>query len=85
MCQFVCWDCWWQNWCGVCAGIHQAWGCCSFWLCKPAGLAVYDPNVCHCGDYDGNGYNCFNLGSVMWAPPSLLRWSKDLLEKKKTK
>jgi hypothetical protein len=54
-------------------------------LCKPAGLAVYDPNVCHCGYYDGNGYNCFNLGSVMWALPSLLRRSKDLLEKKKAK
>lgn len=35
MCQCLLCDCCWWNCCGVCAGVHHAYFCASFWCCKP--------------------------------------------------
>jgi hypothetical protein len=76
MCQCLCCDCWWFNYCGVCAGCHHAYLLCSFWCCKHPTLAVIDPFMCHCCECVGLGHNTFCMGSVMCAPQAVVTWSK---------
>lgn len=78
MCQCVCCNCWWINFCGVCAGLHSAYLVCSCWLCKPLQLMSYDPECCHFCQCDGLGSNFFCYGGVCCAPPSVKTWSQDL-------
>jgi hypothetical protein len=75
MCQCILCDCWWLNFCGACAGLHHAHGCCSYWLCKPAELMTFDPYVCHCCECDGIGSNHCCYGGIFCAPPSVKNWS----------
>jgi hypothetical protein len=77
MCQCLCCDCWWINYCGiVCAGWHYAICICSYWLCKPDDLANIDPNCCHICDCDGYGGNQCCCGSICCAPDTVKTWSK---------
>lgn len=77
MCQFLCCDCWWCNWCGVCCGgLHYAICICSCWVCKPLSLELVSPLCCHICDCDGWGYNACCWGHVCCAPVSLRVWSK---------
>lgn len=79
MCQCLCCDCWWHNCFGVaCAGIHGAYLICSYWLCKPEGLAVKDPECCHWCACDGCGSNCFCMGNICCAPQPVRQWSQDV-------
>jgi len=76
MCQFLCCDCWWCNWFGVCCGgVHQAYCLCSFWLCKPHDLKGIDPDCCHICAFDGFGGNFCCLGDVCCASNSVRTWS----------
>jgi hypothetical protein len=77
MCQFLCFDCWWCNFCGiVCGGVHNAICVCSYWLCKPEELAAIDPECCHIMACDGWGGNCFFFGDICCAPDSVKEWSR---------
>ena len=77
MCQCLCCECWWCNYCGVCcAGWHWAACCCSCWACKPIEMMNFDPDCCHCCLWSGYGHNCFCLGNVCCAPVPLKQYSK---------
>jgi hypothetical protein len=78
MCQCLCCDCWWLNFCGIpCAGVHYAICICSYWLCRPADLALMDPNCCKICACDGWGSNCFCWGGVCCASEVVKQWSKN--------
>ena len=76
MCQFLCCDCWWCNWCGAYAGVHNAACICSYWLCKPDDLSAIDPECCHICACDGWGGNCCCWGDICCAPDSVKQWSQ---------
>lgn len=68
MCQCLIADCCWWNFCGACAGLHDAMCICSCWLCKPDEIKKEDEACCHCFDCDGFGGNTFCCGTVCCAP-----------------
>lgn len=77
MCQFLCCNCWWFNFCGVCcAGFHNAYCVCSYWLCKPVELTNIDPECCHICAFDGFGGNGCCWGNICCAPESVKEWSR---------
>ena len=75
MCQFICCDCWWCNWCGAYGGVHAAFCLCSYWLCKPDSLAQMDPDCCKICKCDGWGGNCCCWGDIICAPQVVKDWS----------
>ena len=75
MCQCICCNCWWCNYCGACAGLHYAeciWSC---WLCKPVELERFDPDCCHICACDGCGANYCCCGEICCAPYAVKEWS----------
>jgi hypothetical protein len=76
MCQLICCDCWWCNWCGViCGGWHNAYCCCSFWLCMPDEMQQIDPECCKVGQMTGCGYNHCCWGNILCIPDSIRTYS----------
>ena len=77
MCQCLCCDCWWINYCGVpCGGIYHAYLCCSFWLCMPHQMQRIDPDCCKVACCVGYGYNHCCFGSVCCVTDSVAAFSK---------
>jgi hypothetical protein len=77
MCQCICCDCWWCNYCGIlCGGWHNAFCLCSIWCCKPLDLMNIDPHCIHLCKCDGWGQNFFCWGNVCCAPETVKAWSK---------
>lgn len=77
MCQCVLCDCFWWNVCGVpCAGIHHACFCFSYWCCKPAELADFDPDCCKVCEWTGWGGNCLCYGELCCAPEAVKNFSR---------
>ena len=79
MCQFLCCDCWWFNFCGIpCGGLHVGICLCSFWLCKPIELQTIDPDFCKLCAFDGLGFNACCFGTICCASDFVRMWSKRL-------
>ena len=79
MCQCMCCDCWWVNYCGVCcAGWHSALFCISCWLCKPMEMQNFDPDCCRLCAWTGYGGNFFCYGGVCCAPEGVKMYSRFL-------
>ena len=75
MCQCLCCNCWWWNYCGVCAGYAQLHCCWGYWCCKPEEMNRHNSACCYCCENSGMGQHFFCYGSVCCAPQWLVNYS----------
>ena len=75
MCQCLCCNCWWWNYCGVCAGYAQLNCCWGYWCCKPEEMNRHNSACCYCCEQSGLGQHFFCYGSVCCAPSWLVNYS----------
>lgn len=75
MCQCLCCNCWWWNYCGVCAGYAQLNCCWGYWCCKPEEMNRHNSACCYCCEQSGLGTHWFCYGSVCCAPAWLVNYS----------
>ena len=76
MCQCVCCDCIWLNYCGAVTGLGEFACCIGWWCCSPESFPPEGKKCCFCFEKIGMGSTFFCCGGICCAPEWLVGWSK---------